>query len=456
MAKEKPSSCNVLMFPWVAQGHFTPFFELAKKLSSRNFNVYFCSSPIILESIGKVIAKHHRDLSPSIHMVELLLPSSPELPPHHHTTTGLPPRLATTLQDAFQKTESTFCDIISAINPDLLIYDGFQPWAASQAASLNIPAVHLTTAGAATMSYLVHNHVDGVRGTKFAFPEIFYRDHEIRKYISDAKEAAKDGKPVIDLGGLGFKSIEQSHEIIFINSCREIEGKYVDYFSHLSKKEVMAIGPLIRQTIDEEDHAEITQWLQDKEESSCVFASFGSEYSMTRAEMDEIAFGLELSGVNFIWVVKFPTGTTMAVEEALPQGYLERIKGKGIVVQGWVPQAKILANRKICGFLSHCGWNSLLESLTFGVPIIALPLHLDQPINARLVEEIGVGVEAMKGENGEIKREEVAKALRKVAMEKSGEEMKQKARELSVKMRLSGEKMIDEAVDKLFQLCKKN
>ncbi|XP_019180270.1 PREDICTED: beta-D-glucosyl crocetin beta-1,6-glucosyltransferase-like [Ipomoea nil] len=453
MGKEKPSRCNVLMFPWIAQGHFTPFLELAKILSSRNFTVHFCSSPTILESIGKVIAKHHPNLSPSIHLVELRLPSTPELPPHHHTTTALPPHLAGALQEAFQKTESTFYDIISAIDPDLLIYDAFQPWAASQASSLNIPAVHLATTGAVAISSLAHSRVDGVRGSKFPFPEIYYHDHEIRKFM--AKKPA--GIDLGDLGGLGFKSIQQSHKIIFINSCREMEGKYVDYLSHLTKKEVMAIGPLIRQTSDEEDHAGITQWLQDKPESSCVLASFGSEYSMSRAEMEEIAFGLEISGVNFIWVVKFPAGVaTPAVEEAVPEGYLERVKGRGIVVKGWVPQAKILADKKICGFLSHCGWNSVFESLAFGVPIIALPLHLDQPGNARLVEEIGVGVEAMKGENGEIKREEIAKALRKVAMEKSGEEMKKKARELSVKMRLSGEKMIDEAVDKLIQLCRKN
>nr|GMD38666.1 beta-D-glucosyl crocetin beta-1,6-glucosyltransferase-like [Ipomoea batatas] len=143
------------------------------------------------------------------------------LPPHHHTTSALPPRLAATLQEAFQNTESTFYDVVSAINPDLLIYDGFQPWAASQAASLNIPAVHLSTAGAVAMSSLEHSRVDGARGSKFPFPEIYYHEHEIRKFISMAKKNPTG----VDLGSLGFKSIEQSHKIMFINSCREMEGK---------------------------------------------------------------------------------------------------------------------------------------------------------------------------------------------------------------------------------------
>nr|GMD42854.1 beta-D-glucosyl crocetin beta-1,6-glucosyltransferase-like [Ipomoea batatas] len=108
-------------------------------------------------------------------------------------------------------------------NPDKLKGQRFtelKPWAASQAASLNIPAVHLSTAGAVAMSSLAHSRVDGARGSKFPFPEIYYHEHEIRKFISMAKKNPTG----VDLGSLGFKSIEQSHKIMFINSCREMEG----------------------------------------------------------------------------------------------------------------------------------------------------------------------------------------------------------------------------------------
>ncbi|VFQ85395.1 unnamed protein product [Cuscuta campestris] len=353
-----------------------------------------------------------------------------------------------------------FYDIISTLNPELLIYDGFQPWAASHASSLNIPSVHLITTGAVTMSHFLHLfHVDEIKCDEFRFLPIHCHDnHEMRKFVEMCSSANEE--EVIDIGVLCFRSLHLSKSFILINTCIEIEDKYIKYLSLLTKKEVIPIGPLIRETMDDDEHEEIIEWLQKKEESSCVLASFGSEYYMSNKEIEEIARGLELSNVNFIWSLKFPTGVNTSKEEAMPRGYLERMKHKGLVVKGWVPQAKILSNKRICGFLSHCGWNSVLESLASGVPIIALPIHLDQPINARLMEEIGVGVEVVKGENGEIKGEELAKALRKVVMvgKKSGEaletSMNSKAKELSERIKLRGDKVIDGAVDKLLQLCK--
>ncbi|XP_028058821.1 beta-D-glucosyl crocetin beta-1,6-glucosyltransferase-like [Camellia sinensis] len=148
--------------------------------------------------------------------------------------------------------------------------------------------------------------------------------------------------------------------------------------------------------------------------------------------MEEMAHGLELSNVNFIWVVRFPVGQKTRVEEALPKGFLERVGGRGLVIQGWAPQVKILENPNVGGFVSHCGWSSVMEGIKFGVPIISVPMHLDQPINARLLSEIGVGVEIMRDDNGKILREEVAKVIKQVVMEKSGEAVKKKERELMV------------------------
>ncbi|THG19069.1 hypothetical protein TEA_027635 [Camellia sinensis var. sinensis] len=148
-----------------------------------------------------------------------------------------------------------------------------------------------------------------------------------------------------------------------------------------------------------------------------------------------MAHGLELSNVNFIWVVRFPVGQKTRVEEALPKGFLERVGGRGLVIQGWAPQVKILENPNVGGFVSHCGWSSVMEGIKFGVPIISVPMHLDQPINARLLSEIGVGVEIMRDDNGKILREEVAKVIKQVVMEKSGEAVKKKERELSDEIR---------------------
>ncbi|KAL7252766.1 hypothetical protein ACSBR1_007351 [Camellia fascicularis] len=177
---------------------------------------------------------------------------------------------------------------------------------------------------------------------------------------------------------------------------------------------------------------------------------------MSKDEIEEIANGLELSKVNFIWVVRFPDGEQGELEKALPKGFIDKVRERGLVVEGWVPQAKILAHSSSGGFVSHCGWNSVLESLKFGVPIIGIPMHLEQPLNAKLVEELAVGVEVSRDMNGRLNREEIAQVIRKVVVEKSGEDTRIKAREFSEKIRMQGEEQIDDLVAELLQLRKLN
>jgi UDP:flavonoid glycosyltransferase YjiC (YdhE family) len=125
------------------------------------------------------------------------------------------------------------------------------------------------------------------------------------------------------------------------------------------------------------------------------------------------------------------------------------------VLEGWAPQTKILEHPSIGGFVSHCGWSSVMESMKFGVPIIAVPVHLDQPLNARLVEEVGVGVEVKRDMNGKLEREKVAKVIREVVVEKAGEGVRRKAKELKEKIREKGEEDIDGVVQELAKLCRR-
>ncbi|KAL2506709.1 UDP-glycosyltransferase 72E2 [Abeliophyllum distichum] len=216
------------------------------------------------------------------------------------------------------------------------------------------------------------------------------------------------------------------------------------------------VGPLVGQNDNEEDYSEIMQWLSKKNQFSTVFISFGSENYLSKMQIEEMAQGLELCDANFIWVVRFPVGAAIGIKEALPEGFLERVKDRGMIVQGWAPQATILAHPSTGGFLSHCGWSSILESIYYGVPVIAMPLKYDQPINARLLIEAGVGVEVLNDENGQFKKEDVAKAINNVVVEKkTGEGMRSRAKELSKKMKDEEELAINETSEQLFQLCVK-
>ena len=113
--------------------------------------------------------------------------------------------------------------------------------------------------------------------------------------------------------------------MILFNTFRELEGKYIDYLSTLVEKKIVPVGPLVQDTnIVEHNDSQIMQWLGTKDEFSTVFVSFGSEYFLSKEEMEEMAHGLELSKLNFIWVVRFPFVEKIELEEALPKGFLDR------------------------------------------------------------------------------------------------------------------------------------
>ncbi|KAH6776980.1 hypothetical protein C2S51_008292 [Perilla frutescens var. frutescens] len=452
MMDAKRNDLRVVMFPFLAHGHVFPFLELAKGLAKKQFHIYFCSTAINLESV-KQSYFFTNDETISIELVELHLPSLPELPPHYHTTKNIPPHLMPTLLKAFQMSRSSFSDIITTLKPDLLIYDMMQPWSAKTAASLGIPAVYFATTGSTTFSFSHHFYTHNSWDT-FPHKAIWLKEYEKREM-----RAASETIKVEDQGeGFVYGVFQLSHDLVLIKSCRGVEGKYIDYLSTLCERKIVPTGPLITfNAYNQESHVDdseiMMKWLSEKREFSTLYISFGSENYLSTERIKEIARGLELSGVNFIWVARTPLGSEVSIDDALPPGFLERVKHRGLVVRRWAPQAAILAHRSVGGFMSHCGWSSITESVYFGVPVVAVPLKLDQPINARLVVEAGVGVEMERDENGQFDGDGVARAIREVIVEESGERFRSRARDLSEKMKAEEEEAFDEIVGELSRIC---
>ncbi|KAK4489166.1 hypothetical protein RD792_004960 [Penstemon davidsonii] len=445
---------SILMFPWLAHGHIFPFLELAKNLSKRNFNIHFCSTAVNLDSIRKSIEK----LDLSIKLVQLNLPESPDLPPELHTTKNLSPNLMPLLVQAMQNSISNFSDIINSLKPDLLIYDFYQPWAPKLALSQGIPSVYFATSGATPVSFAHHLYTYKKIST-FPHLTIDLKNQEkvdSREIVKIMKNAGKD---------FAFGSFKMSSDIILVNSCRGVEGKYIDYLSTLCKKQIVPTGPLVNYNVNDTEEekdihsSDIMRWLSEKDEHSTVYISFGSEYFLSETQIEQVARGLELcSATNFIWVIRFPHGEKRkCIEELLPFGFLQRVKERGIIVQKWAPQAKILSHPSIGGFLSHCGWSSITECMYFGVPVIGLPMKYDQPINSSLAVETGFGVEVERGQNGHFVGEEIAKAINKVFKDKCfGESLRSKARELSEKIKKDEDQEATEAAEQISKLCIKN
>ncbi|TXG67941.1 hypothetical protein EZV62_009216 [Acer yangbiense] len=435
MESKQEKSMSIVMVPYLAHGHVSPFYEFAKKLSNKGFHIYFCSTPICLEPIRN--NNNHFD-NHQIKLIDLQLPSSfhQQLPPHYHSTKNLPHHLMNTLLAAFDASKPAFSDILKTLRPELVIYDGFQPWAAEAARELNIEAVLFIT---------------GVQSQKI--PKVT----ECNKEQMDCffKNSVNGMTPIQRF----LKCVTSSSgHMVLIKSSTEIQAKFgkpEDVFG-----DVVPVGPLVQRPLDHDGDEKIMDWLNKKEASSVVFVSFGSENFLSQEEIEEMAHGLELSNVDFIWVVRFEgeiNNVKKTIHEALPQGFLERIQiqGKGLIID-WAPQVKILAHTSSGGFVSHCGWNSTLEAMMYGVPIIAIPLQFDQPLNANLVVDMGVAIEVPARREKKITRQEVAKAIKTVVVEEQGKEVRRRAKEWSENWKKKEDEEFHVAVEKLLQLVQQS
>ncbi|KAL8162086.1 hypothetical protein V2J09_013575 [Rumex salicifolius] len=430
--KEGSPLLSIAMLPWLAHGHISPYLELAKKLTTKNFHIYLCSTPANLESIKTKLSVEYSD---SIQLVELHLPCLPQLPEQYHTTNGLPLHLMSTLKQAFDMSSDIgFLNILKTLKPDILIYDFNQPWAPTLAKSCNIPAVEFVTFTPSMTSFYFHYHSflhDNIGD--YPFSEIYLHSYE------------HEGFQQLRLGDDGrlFECIKRSSKIVLFNTCREIEGKYLDFLEANMGKKMVATGPLVEKPLEDECKDLFTRWLDERDPLSTVFVSFGSEYYCSNEELEEIAMGLELSKVNFIWVVRFPLGKSNTIHHFLPQGFMERVKSRGLVVERWAPQTRILNHPSIGGFVSHCGTSSMMESMSLGVPIIAMPMHLDQPINVRLMVSLGVAMEVKRDGHGKYIRGEIARVVRKVVVEDDGKDLRTKVKEMSCLMLKKGDEDVD-------------
>lgn len=162
-------------------------------------------------------------------------------------------------------------------------------------------------------------------------------------------------------------------------------------------------------------------WLDDQPDGSVLYVSFGSRTAMSREQIRELGDGLERSGCMFLWVVKekkVDREDEGELGEVMGDGFIERVKGKGLVVKNWVNQEEVISHKAVGGFLSHCGWNSVSEAMWNGVPILAWPQHGDQKMNAFVVERIGLGlwVEEWGWGGGEVvvKGEEIGEKVRDI------------------------------------------
>jgi len=176
------------------------------------------------------------------------------------------------------------------------------------------------------------------------------------------------------------------------------------------------------------------RWLDNKPKDSVVYVSFGSLAGLSEDQTKEMAYGLIDCGMYFIWVVRD------SEKCKLPKEFLESLLEKGLIVN-WCPQLQVLTHEAVGCFVTHCGWNSTLEALSVGVPVIAMPLWTDQITNAKFIVDVWkIGVKAHADEKGVIRRETIKDCLKGIMEIEKGNQMKKNA----MKWKILAKSSVDE------------
>lgn len=243
---------------------------------------------------------------------------------------------------------------------------------------------------------------------------------------------------------------------ILVNTWEELQPKTLaslrdgNLLGSFAKAPIFAIGPIKSDGSSAQKH-ELFDWLDKQPTSSVLYISFGRKGGLSVEQMTELAWGLKLSQQRFIWVVRPPTQKTGTVSVPklgnmtnddmscyLPEGFISRTLDRGVIVPHWAPQVDILRHPSCGGFFTHCGWNSSIECISNGLPMIAWPLYAEQRMNATLLtEELGIAVRSETiPTKGVVGRYEIEKMVRKIFDDDAGREMRARVKE----MKLSAEK----------------
>lgn len=253
------------------------------------------------------------------------------------------------------------------------------------------------------------------------------------------------------------------------NTFQHLEGEYLDHLKRrMGHNRVYGVGPLSlihagagsldRGNLNTDSGADVMAWLDGCPDGSVLYVCFGSQKLLNGQQMEALANGLDWSGVRFVWAVK--TGSAQEAKDGygvVPEGFEERVAGRGWLIKGWAPQVLIMGHRAVGGFVSHCGWNSVLEAIVGGVLILGWPMEADQYVNAKmLVEDMGVAIQVCEGADGVPDPTQLGKVIAESLSGDSAEKVR--AKELrdkafgAVKDGGSSLKDLDELVKQLSQL----
>ncbi|KAF5745607.1 abscisate beta-glucosyltransferase-like [Tripterygium wilfordii] len=475
------SPIEIFFFPYVGGGHQIPMIDMARVFASHGAKSTIISTPKQALSFQKTIHRNQQlGLSISIHTLKL--PENDEISDTDMSAT--PFTDTSILQEPLK-------DLLIQRKPNCIVHDMFHRWAPDAIDGLEIDIARILFTGSCCYARCVRASL-----AKYKPYEKVGSDYEpfVVPGLPDRIELTRSKLPPGTRQPEQHQDHKKMHKVdenisgVLVNSFYDLEPAYVEYFKNELGYKSWLVGPVSLCNRDVEDKTErgklatiddqsITTWLDSKKPNSVLYISFGSLARLAPAQLIEIANGLEASNYPFIWVVgkiskSADQGPESEPETYLPSGFEEKIRKSniGLIIRGWSPQLLILEHAAVGGFMTHCGWNSTLEGLSAGVPMITWPIAAEQFENEKLITEvlkIGVNVGSIEWASWNtqpsavVGKEKVEAAVRRL-MGGGDEvaEMRRRVRELGEKAKRAIEeggssyRDVDSLMEELKRRCK--
>ncbi|XP_058081471.1 putative UDP-rhamnose:rhamnosyltransferase 1 [Magnolia sinica] len=429
---------HVVMLPWLAFGHMIPFLHLSIALAKAGIRISFLTTQKNIQRLPK-IPQH---LTALINLVELPLPKVDGLPEGAEATVDILHGSDEYLKKAYDLSYPAFKKFITEESPDWIVHDVFPSWVGNVASEFNIPRVFFSIYSATVIAFF-GPVADGLK-KMWPSPESLASPPEWFEFESSVAFPTHetDGfyRGFFSPDASGFSSLDrlalalQGCSAMAIRSCNEFQGEYLGLLKKLRKRPVIPVGllpptpPEKRETTDPK-WANTLKWLDEQPNRTVVFVCFGSECKLSRNQVFEIALGLQLSNLPFLWALRTPIWATNDMD-TLPPGFKSQIGSRGVVYMGWAPQLEILSHPSIGGSLFHSGWASIIETVHYGHALIVLPLANVHSLDARMLVDKGLAIKVEVNDDGSFHRDAVARSLRLAMVEEEGERFRLKSIEM--------------------------
>nr|KYP52451.1 Anthocyanin 3'-O-beta-glucosyltransferase [Cajanus cajan] len=450
---EKGSELRSIFLPFLSTSHIIPLVDMARLFALHGVDVTIITTPQNATVFQKSIDLDATRARPiRTHLVNFPA-AKVGLPPGIEAfNVDLPREMAPKIYMGLAILQQEFEQLFHHLKPDFIVTDMFHPWTVDTAAKLGIPRIMFHGA-----SYLARSAAHSVE----QYAPHLKADSDSDKFVLPGLPDALEMTPLQLPDWLRspnqytelMKTIKESEKKSYgslFNSFYELESGYYEHYKKVMGTKSWGIGPVSLwanqdasdkaargySKAEEEKEGWLT-WLNSKPASSVLYVSFGSMNKFPYSQLVEIGRALEDSGSDFIWVVRKNENENDG--DVFLEEFEKRVResGRGYLIWGWAPQLLILENAAIGGLVTHCGWNTVVESVNAGLPMVTWPLFAEHFFNEKLVVDVlGIGVPVGAKEwrqwnefgSEVVTKEEIGKAI---ALLKEDEEIRKRAKKLS-------------------------